>query len=83
LPEERAWLDRYLEAGFEDAYRNLYPERVQYTWWTYISNARQRNVGWRLDFFMVSRGLMPSVEDVIIHDDILGSDHCPVTLIIS
>jgi exodeoxyribonuclease III len=82
LPEERAWIDRYLEHGFVDVYRTLYPERVQYTWWTFISNARQRNVGWRLDYFLVSEALAERVQDVIIHDDILGSDHCPVTLVI-
>jgi len=81
LPEERAWIDTYLEHQFVDAYRVLYPDREQYSWWTYRSNARARNVGWRLDYFLVSAGLMPTVQDVIIHDDVLGSDHCPVTLI--
>lgn len=80
LPEERVWIDRYLEHGFSDAYRRLYPERVEYTWWTYISNARARNVGWRLDYFLVSEALMSQVRDVVIHADIYGSDHCPVTL---
>lgn len=82
MPVERAWLDRYVERRFKDAFRVLYPERIQYTWWTYISNARTRNVGWRLDFFLVSEALIPQVKDVIIHDDIYGSDHCPVTLIL-
>ena len=82
MPVERAWVDRYLQQGFADAYRELYPDRVQYTWWTYRLNARQRNIGWRLDYYLVSGSLMPSVVDVIVHDDILGSDHCPVTLII-
>ena len=82
MPEERAWLDRYVERRFVDAFRVLYPDKVQYTWWTYISNARARNVGWRLDFFMVSESLMPLVKDVIIHDDVFGSDHCPVTLVL-
>jgi len=82
LPEERAWVDKYLEHGFVDAYRALYPERVQYTWWSNWGNARQNNTGWRLDYFLISESLMPRVQDVIIHDDILGSDHCPVTLII-
>jgi exodeoxyribonuclease III len=81
LPEERAWVDRYLEQGFLDAFRVLYPERVQYTWWTYRLNARQRNIGWRLDYFLVSAGLMPRVRDVIVHEEIVGSDHCPVTLV--
>jgi exodeoxyribonuclease III len=83
LPEERAWVDTYLSHGFVDAYRTLYPQRIQYTWWTYVSNARSRNVGWRLDYFLVSEGLMPRVRDVIIHEDILGSDHCPVTLVLA
>jgi exodeoxyribonuclease-3 len=82
LPEERVWLDYYLQHGFVDAFRTLYPDRVQYTWWTYITNARARNVGWRLDFFMVSSGLMPRVKDVLIHDQIMGSDHCPVSMLI-
>jgi exodeoxyribonuclease-3 len=80
LPEERAWIDKYLEHGFVDAYRRLYPERVQYTWWTYRFGARQRGIGWRLDYFLVSETLMSRVRDVIVHDDVLGSDHCPVTL---
>jgi exodeoxyribonuclease-3 len=82
LPEERAWIDRYLENGFTDIYRALYPERIQYTWWTYVTAARQRNVGWRLDYFLISNDLCSRVKDVIIHDDIPGSDHCPVSLII-
>lgn len=80
LPEERAWVDRYLAHGFIDAFRWLYPERVQYTWWTYVSNARARNVGWRLDYFLVSASLASRLVEVVIHDDIPGSDHCPVSL---
>lgn len=82
LPEERLWIDHYLAHGFVDAYRYLYPQRVQYTWWTYRLDARARNVGWRLDYFLVSESLMPQVEDVIIHEEVLGSDHCPVTLVL-
>lgn len=82
LPEERAWVTRYLENGFKDAYRELYPERVEYTWWTYRFTARERNIGWRLDYFLVSDDLLPRVKDVIIHGDVAGSDHCPVSLII-
>lgn len=81
LPEERVWIDKYLEHGFVDAFRELYPERVEYTWWTYRFNARNNNVGWRLDYFLVSEALMDMVADVIIHGDIMGSDHCPVSLI--
>lgn len=82
LPEERKWIDTYLEHQFVDAYRALYPERVEYTWWTYRYNARENNVGWRLDYFLVSETLMEKVEDVVIHSDIMGSDHCPVSLIL-
>jgi exodeoxyribonuclease-3 len=81
MPEEREWIDRYLEHGFVDIYRQLYPDRVQYTWWTFRMNARARNVGWRLDYFLISPQLVPLVQDVVIHDEVLGSDHCPVTLL--
>jgi exodeoxyribonuclease-3 len=82
LPEEREWIDIYLEHGFRDIFRDLYPDREQYTWWTYRMNARERNVGWRLDYFLISESLVDDVEDVIIHDEVLGSDHCPVSLLI-
>lgn len=82
LPEERVWIDKYLEHGFVDAFRELYPERAEYTWWTYRFNARNNNVGWRLDYFLVSEALMDKVADVVIHGDIMGSDHCPVSLIL-
>lgn len=82
LPTERAWIDKYLEHGFVDAYRWLYPDRIQYTWWTYRDNARQRNIGWRLDYFLVSESLLPKVKDVIVHDEVEGSDHCPVSLVL-
>ncbi|MBN2550492.1 MAG: exodeoxyribonuclease III [Anaerolineales bacterium] len=82
LPEERVWIDRYIEHGLVDIYRLRYPERVQYTWWTYRFNARLRNIGWRLDYFMISQALVEQVEDVIIHEEVPGSDHCPVSLIL-
>ncbi len=80
LPEERVWIDKYLEHGFVDIFRNLYPEKVQYTWWTYRLQARPRNIGWRLDYFLISEDLVKNVQEVKIHDDIMGSDHCPVTI---
>lgn len=83
LEEERRWIDNYMEQGFIDVYRELYPNRVQYTWWTYRSNARKRNIGWRLDYFLISKGLYAHVEDVIIHEDVYGSDHCPVSLVLN
>jgi len=82
LPEEREWIDKYLAHNFVDAYRELYPEREEYTWWTYRFNSRERDVGWRLDYFLMSENLMGHVEDVVIHGDIMGSDHCPVSLIL-
>jgi exodeoxyribonuclease-3 len=82
LPEEREWVGKYLDHGFVDVYRKLYPEREQYTWWTYRFNARQRGIGWRIDYFLVSEALVSRVKDVIIHADIAGSDHCPVELLV-
>ncbi len=82
MPEERAWVDEYLRHGFVDIFRQRYPEKVQYTWWAYRLNARQRNIGWRIDYFLVSEKLASRVRDVIIHDDVVGSDHCPVSLLI-
>ena len=83
LPEERAEIDKFLAHGFVDVYRSLYPDRVQYTWWTYRFQARKRNIGWRLDYFLVSSEIAGTVSDVIVHDQVLGSDHCPVELNIS
>ena len=80
LPEERAWIDKYLEHNFVDIYREIYPERVQYSWWTYRLDARSRNIGWRLDYFLISSELVKQVVDAVIYDEILGSDHCPVGL---
>jgi len=82
LPEERAWVQNFLEHGFVDAYRHFYPDRIQYTWWTYRFSARQRGIGWRIDYFLVSEALLPHIKDVIIHEEVLGSDHCPVELIL-
>lgn len=82
LPEERAWMQKYLDHGFVDAYRHLYPDRVQYTWWTNILSARQRGVGWRLDYFLISEALVSRLKDVVIHESVPGSDHCPVELVI-
>ncbi|MBI5952385.1 MAG: exodeoxyribonuclease III [Chloroflexi bacterium] len=80
LPEEREWVQNFLDRGFIDAYRRLYPDKVEYTWWTYRLNARQRGIGWRLDYFLVSEALMPRVKDVVVYDKVMGSDHCPVEL---
>lgn len=81
LPEERAWIDRYVEAGYVDSFRHLHPEREgAYTWWSMPMRARERNVGWRLDYFFVAQEMMDRVEDARILPDVMGSDHCPVEL---
>jgi len=71
-------LSRYIDAGFADTFRTLHPEKVKYSWWSYRANARANNVGWRLDYFLVSEKLMPKVKEAFILNDVLGSDHCPV-----
>lgn len=81
LPEERAWVQKFLDHGLVDIYRRLYPDRAQYTWWTYRLSARQRGIGWRIDYFLVSEALVSRVKDVIIHEAVPGSDHCPVELV--
>jgi len=80
LPEERAWIDTYLEHDFIDIFRKRYPEKEQYSWWTYRFNSRERNIGWRLDYYLISSRLEEKIIDVTIHDEVMGSDHCPVTL---
>lgn len=80
LLEEREWIDRYLAHGLKDVYRELYPDRVQYTWWTYRMGARQKNIGWRLDYFLITECLFERVSYVKILEDVYGSDHCPVVL---
>ncbi len=69
-----------LDAGFVDTFRHFHPEEVKYTYWNYMFNARSRNVGWRIDYFLVSTSLIPSVTEAIICNECLGSDHCPVAL---
>ena len=78
--EERGKFSELLSAGFSDSYRTLYPEKVEYTWWSYMYGAREKNVGWRIDYFVVSERLMSSVKDSKILDEVMGSDHCPVCL---
>lgn len=77
-PQERAWMDKFLQAGFVDTFRQLYPSKVQYSWWSYRTAARARNIGWRIDYFCVSKKISNKVEKAFILNDVLGSDHCPV-----
>ena len=76
--EERAKFSALLGSGFTDTFRALYPERVLYSWWSYMYHAREKNVGWRIDYFVVSDRLMPRVKDSFILTDVQGSDHCPI-----
>ena len=78
--EERGKFGELLDAGFADTFRRLYPEEEKYSWWSYRFQARAKNVGWRIDYFVTSERLMEKVDDSKIHTDIFGSDHCPVSL---
>lgn len=78
--EERAKFSELLAAGFTDTFRALYPDAVAYSWWSYMYHAREKNVGWRIDYFVVSDRLLPLVRDSLICSDVMGSDHCPVGL---
>lgn len=81
LPEERAWLDRYHQAGFIDSFRHIHgPEAVAYSWWSLRSHARSQNIGWRVDYFLVSEELRGAIKDAWIEPEVEGSDHCPVGL---
>ena len=81
--EERQKFTVLLESGFADSFRMLYPDRANaYTWWSYMFKARERNTGWRIDYFLVSARLVPSVKDSFIRPDVMGSDHCPVGLLL-
>ena len=79
--QERGKFQELVDAGFTDSFRFLYPNQTErYTWWSYRFNARANNAGWRIDYFLVSDRLRESIRDVIIRDDVFGSDHCPVTI---
>ncbi len=81
---ERDWLDRILANGYVDTFRALYPETVKYSWWSYRFKARERNAGWRIDYFFVTQDIMEKgwVKDAFIDNEIFGSDHCPVGLLL-
>src|SRR5690606_27807717 len=81
MPIEREALGKYFDNGLVDTFRQLNPDKVQYTWWSQRApSARANNIGWRLDYFLVSDDLFPNVKGVTIFDDVTGSDHCPVML---
>lgn len=80
--EEREKMTTLLSNGFTDTFRFLYPEQVTYSWWSYRFKAREKNIGWRIDYFLISDRLRESLEEAKIHTEILGSDHCPVEIIL-
>lgn len=78
LPVERAWIDRFIDHGYIDTFREFNKEGGNYTWWDYKSRARDRNIGWRIDYFFISKDLCPALTKAFIQSDVQGSDHCPV-----
>ena len=78
--EERGKFTELLNSGFSDTFRSLYPDKVEYSWWSYMFQARQKNVGWRIDYFVVSNRILDKVKEAKIHTEIMGSDHCPVSI---
>ena len=81
--EERAKMTELLKSGFVDTFRYLYPDKTDaYSWWSYMGKAREKNIGWRIDYFIVSENIKDKIKDAIIYPEVMGSDHCPVGLII-
>lgn len=81
--EERGKFQTLLDSGFIDTFRYFYPDKEnEYTWWSHFANARERNIGWRIDYFVVSSRFIDNVKDAKIHQSIMGSDHCPVEIIL-
>ena len=81
--DERQCFTDLLKAGFVDSFRSLYPEEQKFSWWSYMGNARGKNIGWRLDYFVVSQRIADQVNDSVIRNEVYGSDHCPITLFIN
>ena len=83
LPEERAWIDKIIESGYKDVFREIHPNKKDaYTWWDLKTFSRERNVGWRIDYFFASKELMKNIKKCIIESEIYGSDHCPVKIVV-
>ncbi len=79
-PEERQGIDNFIQAGFIDTFRTLHPDAQRYTWWSHWGHARENNVGWRIDYFLISQSLLPHLQSAEIHERIQGSDHCPISI---
>ncbi len=81
LPEERAWMNKFLDAGYADTFRHFHPnEEKHYSWWSYRANARERNVGWRIDYHCVNQGFISRIKHARIRPEVMGADHCPVEI---
>ncbi len=80
--EEREMMTKLLSKDFCDVFRNLYADEIKYTWWSYRMNAREKNIGWRIDYFITSKNFLEKIKKMVIHDEIYGSDHCPIELVI-
>ena len=80
LPMEREWITNFLSEGFVDTFRHFHPDEVKYSWWSARMNARAKNVGWRIDYFYVDSDFLPKIKSADIHNDIFGSDHCPISI---
>ena len=78
--QEREKMTNLLSNGFIDTYRYLYPDKIEYSWWSYMRNAREKNIGWRLDYFIVSDSLRDNIKEANIYTQVMGSDHCPISL---
>ena len=78
--QEREAFQKMLESGYVDTYRYLHPDKVEYSWWSYRFKAREKNIGWRLDYFLMSEFAKSNILDAKIHTDVMGSDHCPISL---
>ncbi|MFO7895423.1 MAG: exodeoxyribonuclease III [Candidatus Cloacimonadales bacterium] len=82
LPIEREWLDKIVAEGYIDTFRVFHPEPEQYSWWTYRFGARKRNAGWRIDYFFINQDFLPQLQAAFIQQDVMGSDHCPVGVVL-
>ena len=80
MQEEIDGIQALIDAGFKDTFRELHPETAKYSWWSYRAGAREKNIGWRIDYFLCSKGFLSCVADAEIHNDVYGSDHCPVSV---
>lgn len=83
LPIERAWIDTFIDHGYVDTFRHFNKDPYQYSWWDYKTRARERNIGWRIDYFFVNKEFLPHVKNAFIQQNVLGSDHCPIGIEIS